>query len=661
MSTLFVDEHSSPLDAQQAAQLSGLLQTLSASQATWLSGYLSGLNAQGALGATAQAPAAQPAAAAAPAAQSAPAEPLTILYGSQTGNAEDVAEQLAERANADGLTANAVDMLDYKPRDLKKEKNVVVLVSTHGEGDPPDNAEELHEFVHGKKAPKLEGMNFSVLAFGDTSYEQFCQTGKDFDAQFEKLGANRVVDRVDLDVDFDDRVESWIDDVIAKFKEATGAGQAHANVTPMPGASAQPAGAQAPASYSRKNPFAAEVLTNVVMNGRGSDKEVHHIELDTEDSGLTWEPGDSLGIIPANDPDVVAMVGGKDYETSKFNRAVQARRQPGSTFKLIVYLAALQSGMTPDTIVDDSPITSGDYRPENAGGRYRGQITLRDAFAASSNVVAVKLYKQLGSDAIARATRSLGIEEELPANASVALGTAGVSLVDLTAAFAGIAADYAPVEPHALPRSEKGFFDKLLDGKQDIGSRTREEMRDLLAANITSGTGRAAALGIPAFGKTGTSQDSRDALFVGFAGDLVVGVWIGKDDNSSLGRASGGGVPARMWKDFMIGAIPGAAPRVAPEPAPIEEEGDIIPDFELPGNLDIGPDGDLSVEGNINGNAVRIGREGVRIQPNEETQRRLDQLDRRRDQIERAVEDAARQAEAQGRAQEAAQQPPRGQ
>ncbi len=306
MSTLFVDEHASPLDAQQAAQLSALLQTLSANQATWLSGYLSGLNAQGALGATAQPAAAQSAAAVAPAAQSAPAEPLTILYGSQTGNAEDVAEQLAERANADGLTANAVDMLDYKPRDLKKEKNVVVLVSTHGEGDPPDNAEELHEFVHGKKAPKLEGMNFSVLAFGDTSYEQFCQTGRDFDAQLEKLGATRVVDRVDLDVDFDDTVESWIDDVIAKFKDATGAGQAHANVTPMPGASGQPAGAEAPASYSRKNPFAAEVLTNVVMNGRGSDKEVHHIELDTEDSGLTWEPGDSLGIIPANDPEVVA-------------------------------------------------------------------------------------------------------------------------------------------------------------------------------------------------------------------------------------------------------------------------------------------------------------------------------------------------------------------
>ena len=315
MSTLFVDEHASPLDAQQAAQLSALLQTLSASQATWLSGYLSGLNAQGALGAGTQATAAQPAA---PAAQSAPAEPLTILYGSQTGNAEDVAEQLAERANADGLTANAVDMLDYKPRDLKKESNVVVLVSTHGEGDPPDNAEELHAFIHGKKAPKLEGMNFSVLAFGDTSYEQFCQTGKDFDAQLEKLGGTRVVDRVDLDVDFDDTVESWIDDVIAKFKDATGAGQAHANVTPLPGAAAQPAATESASSYSRKNPFPAEVLTNVVMNGQGSDKEVHHIELDTEDSGLTWEPGDSLGIIPANDPEVVAeLIGALGVEADE--------------------------------------------------------------------------------------------------------------------------------------------------------------------------------------------------------------------------------------------------------------------------------------------------------------------------------------------------------
>ncbi len=346
--------------------------------------------------------------------------------------------------------------------------------------------------------------------------------------------------------------------------------------------------------------------------------------------------------------DVVAMVGGKDYDRSKFNRAVQARRQPGSTFKLIVYLAALQSGMTPDTLVDDSAITTGDYRPENAGKRYRGQITLRDAFAASSNVVAVKLYSQLGSKAVGRAARSLGITEPLPANASVALGSAGVSLLDLTAAFAGVAADYAPVEPHAIPREEKGFLGRLLDGREDIGARTRAQLRDLLAANVSSGTGRAAGLAIPAFGKTGTSQDSRDALFVGFAGDLIVGVWIGRDDNSSLGRASGGGIPARMWRDFMMGAIPGAAPRAPPPPEP-EPAPDLIPDVDLPPEIQFDPDQGLVIDGDIGGNNVRIDRGGLRIDPGAETQRRLDQIDQRRQQIQRAVDAASLQAEEQAR------------
>ncbi|WP_423823193.1 assimilatory sulfite reductase (NADPH) flavoprotein subunit [Salinisphaera sp. SPP-AMP-43] len=297
MKAVTIDEHSSPLDAQQAAQLTTLIQSLNPTQATWISGYLAGLNAQAAVGEVAQP-------AAAPAASAAASAPLTVLYGSQTGNAEDIAEQLVARAEAQGLTARAIDMLDYKPRDLKKEQNLVICVSTHGEGDPPDNAEELHEFVFGKKAPKLEGLNFSVLAFGDSSYEHFCQTGRDFDAQLEKLGANRIVDRVDLDVDFDDAAEAWIGDVVAKFKAEAGSGEAeHANVTPMPGAAGQAdTGGQAP---TRKNPYQAELLTNVVLNGRGSDKEVHHIELDTEDSGLVWEPGDSLGIIPANDPQVV--------------------------------------------------------------------------------------------------------------------------------------------------------------------------------------------------------------------------------------------------------------------------------------------------------------------------------------------------------------------
>lgn len=290
-----IQDHTSPLNAQQAQQLTALIETLTPMQVTWISGYLSGINAHSATGEVA-------APAAAPAAQGGASETLTILYGSQTGNAEDVAEQLKTRAEADGLSVNVVDMLDYKPKDLKKEQNVIVCVSTHGEGDPPDNAEELHAFIYGKKAPKLDGLKFSVLAFGDTSYEHFCQTGKDFDTQLEKLGGTRVTDRVDLDVDFDDAAEAWIEDVVSTFADKIGGDTPHPTVTAMPGAAAAPA----ESAYSRKNPYQAELLDNTVLNGRGSDKEVHHIELDTEESGLVWEPGDSLGIIPENDPTVVS-------------------------------------------------------------------------------------------------------------------------------------------------------------------------------------------------------------------------------------------------------------------------------------------------------------------------------------------------------------------
>ncbi len=295
MKAVPIAEHTSPLNAQQAQQLNALIETLTPTQATWISGYLTGVNASMAEGDTGLA---QPAAAA----QHSAAEQLTILYGSQTGNAEDIAEQLRERAAEHGMTAKAYDMLDYKPKDLKKETHLVVLASTHGEGDPPDNAEELHAFLYGKKAPKLDGLKFSVLAFGDTSYEHFCQTGKDFDAQLEKLGGERIAERVDLDVDFDDAAEAWIGKALDVFGEQlkSSAGD-HPTVTQMPAASAP---AQA-STWSRKNPYSAEVLDNIVLNGRGSDREVHHIELNTEDSGLAWQPGDSLGIIPENEPKVV--------------------------------------------------------------------------------------------------------------------------------------------------------------------------------------------------------------------------------------------------------------------------------------------------------------------------------------------------------------------
>lgn len=322
------------------------------------------------------------------------------------------------------------------------------------------------------------------------------------------------------------------------------------------------------------------------------------------------------------DGEVVAMVGGRDYAASSFNRATQAERQPGSTFKLVVYLAALRSGMTPETMVDDSPIATGTYRPANAGGRYRGRITLREAFAVSSNVVAVRLYQQLGSAAIADAAHALGIDRDFPANASVALGSGEMSLLELTSAYAAIAGDGRVVTPHALPLEEPGFFDRLLDDRPRVNGRRQAQLREMMRAAVTGGTATAAQLAIPAFGKTGTTQDSRDALFVGFAGDLVVGIWIGHDDNRPLGSASGGGAPARMWRDFMAGAIPGAAPparRPAP-PAPSEE------DAPLSG-VRIEENGDILLETDIGGARLSIENGEFALEPSEELQRRLEEFD----------------------------------
>lgn len=346
--------------------------------------------------------------------------------------------------------------------------------------------------------------------------------------------------------------------------------------------------------------------------------------------------------------DVVAMVGGRDYATSAFNRATQAERQPGSTFKIIVYFAALQSGMTPETIVNDTPIETGDYRPSNSGGTYRGRITLREAFARSSNVVAVRLYQQLGPEAIAEAARTLGLERELPTNPAVALGSAEMTLLELTSVYASIAGGYSPVSPHAIPQEEAGFFGSLFSGPSRVPSRQREQMLDLLNAAVDGGTGNAARLAIPAYGKTGTTQNSRDALFVGFAGDLVVGVWIGNDDNTPLGSASGGGAPARIWRQFMAGAIQGAAPAPTPrrperrevEPAIEPEE----PAIEKP-VVTFDEDGNVIVETPVGGGRIGIDGNGLTVEPDRETRRRLDELERVGEDIERRTEDARRAVE----------------
>lgn len=319
--------------------------------------------------------------------------------------------------------------------------------------------------------------------------------------------------------------------------------------------------------------------------------------------------------------EVVAMIGGRSYADSPFNRATQALRQPGSTFKLVVYLAALRAGMTPETMVEDNPITEGDYRPTNYSARYRGRITLREAFAGSSNVVAVRIYNQVGGEAVRQAARDLGITSPIADNASSALGSSGTTLIQLTAAFATISGNYGPITPHALRQEEPGLIESLFDGRSSMPSSHRAAMLDLLSAVIDDGrgggTGRAARLGVPAFGKTGTTQDYRDALFVGFAGDLVVGVWIGNDDNSPLHGMTGGSEPARIWRAFMAEAIPGAAPRPrrpAPPPRPDAAIFDDLPVISEP-EITIDPENGVAVDAQIGPVGVTIDRNGVTVQP----------------------------------------------
>ncbi|GBH30335.1 transglycosylase domain-containing protein [Sphingobium xenophagum] len=285
--------------------------------------------------------------------------------------------------------------------------------------------------------------------------------------------------------------------------------------------------------------------------------------------------GGAQAALVAMKPDgsVVAMVGGKNYAKSSFNRAVQARRQPGSTFKLFVYLAAFRAGMTPEDMIDDTPINTGSYRPANHGGKYRGRISLRQAFAASSNVAAVRLTQKVGVDNVIKVARDLGVTAPLTEDLSLALGTSEIPLIELAEAYAAVAAGSYPVLAHGLPPEERGWFERLMARQRAFDDDELAMIRDLLSSAANRGTGSAAALRTSTFGKTGTTQDSRDAIFVGYAGGLVTAVWIGNDDNSPLpGGAAGGGIPARIWRNFMSGAI-----NEAVEDAPVEtQDADLV-------------------------------------------------------------------------------------
>ena len=307
------------------------------------------------------------------------------------------------------------------------------------------------------------------------------------------------------------------------------------------------------------------------------------------------------------DGSVVAMIGGKNYRTSSFNRAVQAKRQPGSTFKLFVYLAAFRAGMTPEDFVEDTPITSGTYRPSNHGGKYRGRITLRQAFAASSNVAAVRLTQKVGVDAVIKVARDLGVTAPLTEDLSLALGTSEIPLIELAQAYATVAAGAYPVIAHGLPPEEQGWFERLMSRQRHFSQDELEMIRDLLSSAANRGTGSAAALRTSTFGKTGTTQDSRDAIFVGYAGGLVTAVWVGNDDNTPLpGGSAGGGVPARIWRNFMSGAI-----NEPVETPPEQQDSDLV---NAIANVTIETGvGNMSVGVDEDGMSVNIGPSQLRL------------------------------------------------
>ncbi|WP_458096009.1 PBP1A family penicillin-binding protein [Roseomonas sp. WA12] len=295
--------------------------------------------------------------------------------------------------------------------------------------------------------------------------------------------------------------------------------------------------------------------------------------------GRRVNAGQAALLAMTHDGAVLAAVGGRDYEASQFNRITQARRQPGSLFKLFTYAAALESGLTANSQVVDRPVRIGDWEPGNYGDRFRGAMSLRDAFAQSVNTVAVQLYTQVGRERVLDTARRMGLRSEMPNAPAVSLGAGEATLLEMTAAFAA-AANNRAVEPYIIRdvrARDRALFrrpDTIPGGTPILSPNAHEELMDLLLSVVRTGTGSAARLDRPVAGKTGTTQDSRDAWFIGMTADVVVGVWVGNDDNSPMRNVTGGALPARIWQDFVRNADRAKtteAPMAASTPArPVE-------------------------------------------------------------------------------------------
>ncbi|MDN3688568.1 assimilatory sulfite reductase (NADPH) flavoprotein subunit [Cyclobacterium jeungdonense] len=314
-----------PFNDTQAEKLNEALSGLDSGQLQWLSGFFSGIGQVSP--ATIRTVDQQPVASKNAASES-QAEKLSILFGSHTGNSEGLAYSLASKAKEMGIETEVSDMASFKPRNLKKITNLAVIVSTHGLGEPPVQAEDLYNFLHSKKAPDLSHVRFSVLALGDSSYVDFCQTGKDFDNALGKLGAQRVISRQDCDVDYEEEAQAWQQTFLQRLSKSVDAGSTGETQINT----AVPVKEQ---KYSRNNPFEATILEKVRLNGRGSSKENIHLELDLEGSGLQYEPGDALGVYGANPPLLIEKVLGATNLSG--NEKVQSHKGEKSLKEALTY------------------------------------------------------------------------------------------------------------------------------------------------------------------------------------------------------------------------------------------------------------------------------------------------------------------------------------
>ena len=290
-----------PFSETQIKLLGELVPGLDAGQAQWLCGYLTGIG-----------PSLQRATHSVKeghlinngSQQFSKSEPVWILYGTHTGNSERLAKQSAERISALGLETKVVDMGSFKIRELRNIKKLLIIVSTDGEGDPPVQAEEFLQFLHSNKAPSLSHIRYGVLALGDTSYTQFCKTGKDFDAVLEKLGAGRISNRIDCDVDFEDDYDRWIKQILLDLTPLS----VGSNGVLVNHAESEELKSLNEVVYNRKHPFPATVLKQINLNGRHSSKETIHLELDLKGSQLRYQPGDALGIYALNSKKIIEEV-----------------------------------------------------------------------------------------------------------------------------------------------------------------------------------------------------------------------------------------------------------------------------------------------------------------------------------------------------------------